>query len=50
MKHINQLLNECIDRLDKKAKKHNDTLAHRRGIAEARRIMAEPPSALEDKP
>lgn len=41
MKHINQLLRECLDRIDEKAKKHNDTEAHKRGIAEARRILAE---------
>lgn len=46
MKHINQLLRECITRIDKEAKKHNDTEAHRKGIAEAKRIMAEPLKAL----
>ena len=41
MRHINVLLRECIERIDKKAQKHNQTEAHRKGIAEARRILNE---------
>lgn len=41
MKHVNQLLRECLERIDEKAKKHNETEAHKRGIAEARRILSD---------
>jgi len=42
MKHINQLLRECVERIDKSVKEHDRTEAHKRGIAEAKRILAEP--------
>lgn len=41
MKNINQLLHECLDRIDAKAQKQANAEAHRKGIAEARRILSE---------
>ncbi|GEM_PF-2111658 len=41
MKNINQLLKECVTRIDKKTKFHKNKDAHDKGIAEARRILAE---------
>lgn len=40
-KHINQLLRECVKRIDKKANEQRRREAHKRGIAEARRILEE---------
>ena len=40
MKTVNQLLRECVDRLDEKEVKARKRKAHDQGIAEARRILA----------
>lgn len=40
MKHINQLMKELVNRLDKKDAEHRRKEAHKKGIAEARRILA----------
>ncbi len=39
MKNINQLLEECVTRIDKKTKFHKNKDAHDKGIAEAKRIL-----------
>lgn len=41
MKNINELLNECFDRIDKKTQNERNSMAHDKGIPEARRILAE---------
>ena len=42
VKHINHLLEITLRRLDKKAVAHKDREARKAGIAEARRILADP--------
>ena len=42
MMHINHLLEITLRRLDKKAVAHKDREARKAGIAEARRILADP--------
>lgn len=39
MKNINQLLEECVTRIDKKTRFHKNKEAHDKGIAESRRIL-----------
>jgi len=49
MKHINQLLHECIERIDRKVARERQSQAHKAGIAEARRILAEPSTYIPKK-